>query len=403
MPTNLPFQTTLLTLLERQMPHRHARQSLHALLALMLDVSKKKRLRFAPAKSRSSLSRFLTHADWDVEAGWRALNLAVLADVYRRYARVRGGRPQVMVCLDLTVVEKVGERMPLARWVTTSKGKEFGVPFVLLVLRLGSACYPLAVRYYEGPGFEEAQPAAIEAQPVEAQAVEAQPETGAKPGSLVALALELLSAVELPEGFGVPLVLADAAFGTSDFIEGVREREMHTLVGVRRNLLLEDGRTHLHQVKARGQKVRLNCCPEVPGRLSWVWLKRSDGKEEQRFVFSTLPLDGQRMTALFSNLFSKRWCIETAFQAGKHRFGLLESGARTVQGLKRWVLLCFSALAMGWTASSPQGALSEVAGRLRETLFGDLLAGAALQEACRLFEGLGLKLHISLCKLGNPC
>src|SRR4028118_1076009 len=108
MPSTLPLQATLLRLLEPLLATRHARRNLHALLALLLDTTRKKRLRGATGSSKSALSRFLTHAPLDLGSAWQALNLAVLGDVFRRFSNRRGARPLLTLCLDLTVLPKVG-------------------------------------------------------------------------------------------------------------------------------------------------------------------------------------------------------------------------------------------------------------------------------------------------------
>ncbi len=76
------------------------------------------------------------------------------------------------------------------------------------------------------------------------------------------------------------LVLADAAFGTNEFVTSVRRLNYHALVGVPCNRKLSDGR-RFTQLYKRGQQVRLLGL-KFSVHLSWYYLKRQDGKLEKR-------------------------------------------------------------------------------------------------------------------------
>ena len=104
------------------------------------------------------------------------------------------------------------------------------------------------------------------------------------------------------------MILADTAFGSIEFLHGIRKLKYHAIVGVRVDRKLVDGRTlrHLHK---RGQQVwfvGLN----FPVTVSWYYLKRDDGKLEKRFVLSTKSLKASTI-----NWWGKRrWQIEGWFK-----------------------------------------------------------------------------------------
>ena len=72
-------------------------------------------------------------------------------------------------------------------------------------------------------------------------------------------------------------------------------------------------------------------------KVSWFWLKRSEGKRELRFVAFTYPYSG----AYLVQLGRKRWAIEGFFKTAKHRFGLHRFGQATKLGVDRWLVLSF--------------------------------------------------------------
>lgn len=81
------------------------------------------------------------------------------------------------------------------------------------------------------------------------------------------------------------IILADTAFGSIEFLHGIRQLKYHTIVGVRVDRKLVDGRI-LRRLHKRGQQVwfvGLN----FPVTVSWYYLKRDNGKLEKRFVLST--------------------------------------------------------------------------------------------------------------------
>lgn len=72
------------------------------------------------------------------------------------------------------------------------------------------------------------------------------------------------------------MILVDTAFGTVDFLHGIRKLKYHPLAGVRRDRQLIDGRSVCDLCK-RGQQVRLVGL-NFPVCVSWYYLKRDNGK-----------------------------------------------------------------------------------------------------------------------------
>lgn len=90
------------------------------------------------------------------------------------------------------------------------------------------------------------------------------------------------------------LVLVDTAFGSVEFLQGVRKLKHHAIAGVRYDRKLEDGRS-VAQLYKRGQQVRLVGL-KFPVSISWYYLKRDNGKLEKRFVLSIKVLKGSTIT-----------------------------------------------------------------------------------------------------------
>lgn len=140
------------------------------------------------------------------------------------------------------------------------------------------------------------------------------------------------------------LVLVDTAFGSIQFLKGVRKLRYHAIAGVRCDRKLQDGRSvaHLHK---RGQQVRLGGL-KFPVHLSWYYLRRKDGKLEKRYVLSTKVLKGSTLTWWGR----RRWQIEGWFKTAKYRFGLHRFGQGTLLGAYRWLILSLIAyLLTHWT------------------------------------------------------
>ncbi len=104
------------------------------------------------------------------------------------------------------------------------------------------------------------------------------------------------------------MILVDTAFGSVDFLHGVRKLKYHAIAGVRYDRQLVDGR-RLTQLYKRGQQVRLVGL-KFPMSVSWYYLKRDDGKLEKRFVLSTKQLKASTITMWGR----RRWLLEGWFK-----------------------------------------------------------------------------------------
>ena len=108
-------------------------------------------------------------------------------------------------------------------------------------------------------------------------------------------------------------ILADTAFGSVDFLHGIRQLKYHAVTGIPIDRKLIDGRAlrHLHK---QGQQVRLVDL-KFPVTVSWYYLKRDNGKQELRFVLSTKPLKATTIKWWGK----RRWLLEGWFKTAKHR------------------------------------------------------------------------------------
>lgn len=123
------------------------------------------------------------------------------------------------------------------------------------------------------------------------------------------------------------MILADTAFGTVDFLHGIRKLKQHAVTGIPIDRKLVDGRVlrHLHR---QGQQVRLVGL-KFPVTVSWYYLKRKD-RQELRFVLSTRPLKAR---AILNGGESVDGSIVGLFKTDIHRFGLHRLGQVTLLGM----------------------------------------------------------------------
>ena len=165
----------------------------------------------------------------------------------------------------------------------------YGIQLVVLHVCCGGLSFPLAYRIYRGKGKE----------------------------TPVNLALELLEAFPASSWSARTVVLADAGFGSNDFIRGCHDLGFtRLLVGVRYDRKLKGDRK-LTQLKRRGERVVLHDLPEQPIYLSWCDVNRDKGKK-RFYVVSTFAAGG----AYLARRYRKRWLIESFFDSIKHDFGL---------------------------------------------------------------------------------
>jgi hypothetical protein len=134
------------------------------------------------------------------------------------------------------------------------------------------------------------------------------------------------------------VVLADTAFGSVDFLKGIRKLQLHVITGIRDDRCLSD-RRQLFQLHKPGQQVRLKGLA-FPVTVAWCYLKR-EGQQSRlkRYVLSTQPLKASTIIWWGRH----RWQIEGWFKSAKHRFGLHRFGQQTQLGLYRWLILSLTA------------------------------------------------------------
>jgi len=371
METILAHAQGLVYTLLNLMPTLYQHDSLQVVLGLFLEAQGHPLPQHSQTKSASALSRFLNEYNWPTRAVIRAARSAALEQILSQ--RRLGRRPVLQVIIDLTTLEKTGKFKALEGLVRVYHSKK-GLHLVVLYLVVGQWRVPWSFRVYRGKNT-----------PSPAQ-----------------LGLRLLRGLPkiLTERFQV-LVLADTAFGSIEFLEGVRGMKYHAVVGVRKDRKLTDRRT-VQQVKRRGQQVQLTGV-SFPVHLSWVWLKRDDGKREQRFVISTKPMKGTTI----ARWGKRRWQIEGWFKTAKHRFGLHRFGQGTQKGVFRWLVLSLIAyLLTHWTYLSTGGDTlpdwGESAQLALETFFPQLVLLLLLIQIQRLqplARSHGLDIQVSRCKI----
>lgn len=100
------------------------------------------------------------------------------------------------------------------------------------------------------------------------------------------------------------LVLADAAFGSNEFVTKVRQLKYHALVGIRCDRKLKDGRS-VRQLHKRGIQVRLLGLKSSV-YLSWYYFKRQDDKWEKRYVLCTKAFKASTITLVGASPMANR-------------------------------------------------------------------------------------------------
>ena len=197
------------------------------------------------------------------------------------------------------------------------------------------------------------------------------------------------------------LVLADAGFGSIEFLEGIKALGLDAVVGMRCDRRLTDGR-QLQELKLRGSRVELEGL-SFPVYASWVWLKREGGKRELRMVISTRAMSGQRI----ARWGKRRWQIEGFFKTSKHRFGLHRFGQGTRIGVYRWLVLSLLAFLLAhWAHLSAFASAEPDWGRAARTALEQLLPGVLLftlfwdlKQLQPILRSAGLAVRIIRCKI----
>ncbi|MEM0980642.1 MAG: transposase [Cyanobacteria bacterium P01_H01_bin.58] len=307
----LAHAQALIYQLLKGMPSPYQRQSLKAMLEFFLRAPGAPLPEHSDLKSASALSRFLTVYTWAVRQVIRQVRQAIRHEL-KRY-QPRGRRPHLQVILDMTTLEKRGKFKAFSELITVFHGKR-GVHVVVLYLVVGPWRVPWSFRLYRGKG----QPSAAQ------------------------LGLTLVRQLPkwLKRAFKLR-VLADTAFGSVEFLEGIRQLKLHAITGVRYDRKLSDGR-QLFQLHKPGQRVYLQglSCPVT---IAWFYLKRDGNKKRsKRYVLSTAPLKASTIVWWGRH----RWQIEGFFKTAKHRLGLHRFGQQTLLGMYCWLVLSLVAFSL---------------------------------------------------------
>jgi hypothetical protein len=322
------------------------------MLALLLRGDGRPHPSYSQHKSASALSRFLNHYCWSVRSLIRQTRQEALKSLFATCAKRRGRRPRLLVMLDLTTLEKVGqfEKLNLVHILN----KKRGLHIVVMYLVAGPFRFPWSFRLWHGKGEASAS----------------------------TLALKLLHQLPKPltQRFKV-LVLADGGFGNVPFLQGVRQLGFEAVVGMRSDRWLEDGR-QLSDAQSGEQVIPTGL--SFPVTVARYRLKRKE-KLEMRVVVTTFAAKG----AVLSRWGKCRWRIEGFFKTAKSRFGLSRFGQQTLLGVLRFLVLSLLAFTLSqWQLwSMPQETWpnwGEVATSVRRLLLPELVQQELLAQLERL-------------------
>ncbi|MEM7580777.1 MAG: transposase [Cyanobacteria bacterium P01_A01_bin.80] len=311
---------------------------------------------------------------WSTRDMIRAIRNQILEVVLQAlYESPRGRKPFLQVIVDLTTLEKCGKFKEFEHLISVYNGKR-GLHIVVLYLVVGKWRIPWSFRIWRGKGTS----------------------------SQAQLGLKLVKRLpkQLTKHFKV-IILADTAFGSIDFLHGIRKLKYHAITGLSINRKLVDGRVlrHLHK---QGQQVHLAGL-DFPVTVAWYYLKRENGRLEKRFVLSTRPLKASTIKWWGK----RRWQIEGWFKTAKHRFGLHRFGQSKLLGMYRWLILSFIAyFIVHWTYLSTQLPLppdwGEAAQTALESFFPKIVVSFLLLNIERLIHlarSCGFDIQFSRCKM----
>lgn len=242
--------------LSELMPTQYQKDNLEAMLGLFLEGQGHPLPQHSKTKSPSALSRFLNINPWSTREIIRIVRNQVLEVVLKTLSESgQGRRPFLQVIVDLTTLEKRGKFKDFENLISVYNGKR-GLHLVVLYLVIGRWRIPWSFRVWRGKGT-----------PSQAQ-----------------LGLKLVKRLPkvLTKHFQI-VILADTAFGSVEFLHGIRKLKYHAITGLAINRKLVDARVlrHLHK---QGQQVRLVGL-KFPLTVSWYYLKRDKGKRRIAFCF----------------------------------------------------------------------------------------------------------------------
>lgn len=357
--------------LSELMPTRYQKQNLEAMFGLFLEAQGHPLPEHCQTKSASALSRFLNIQPWSTRDLIRTVRDYAIKQVLSECPK--GRKPCLQVIIDLTTLEKRGKFKGFEDLIRVYNKKR-GLHLVVLYLVVGKWRIPWNFRVWRGKGT-----------PSPAQ-----------------LGLKLVRSLppSLTSGFRV-MILTDTAFGSVDFLHGIRKLKHHAITGLAITRKLVDGRVlrHLHQ---QGQQVRLVGL-NFPVTVSWYYLKRDNGRLEKRFVLSTRPLKASTIQWWGK----RRWQIEGWFKTAKHRFGLHRFGQGTLLGMYRWLILSLTAFLIAhwaylFTQHDPIPDWGEAANSALEYFFPQIAVSLLLLHIQRLIplaRSCGFDIQIFRCKI----
>ncbi len=328
-------------------------------------------------KSPSAISRFLNINPWSTRKMIKVVCChaleAVEAVLKILSSSTPGRKPFLQVIIDLTTLEKRGKFSTFGDLVRVYNGKG-ALHIVVVYLVVGRWRIPWNFRVWRGKG--TASPAQ--------------------------LGLKLVK--RLPQSLTQHLqtiILADTAFRSIEFLEGVRRLKYHVVAGVSISRKLVDGRL-LRRLHQQGQQVYLFGF-NFPVTVSWYYLKRDNGKLQKRFVLSTRPIKASTLKWWGK----RRWQIEGWFKTAKHRFGLHRFGQATLLGMYPWLILSLTAYLIAHStylhlhsASPPDW--GQAAQTALESIFPHIVVYLPLLDIERLAHlalSCGFDIQISRCKI----
>ncbi len=185
------------------MPSRYQQENLETMLGLFLEAQGHPLPQHSQTKSASALSRFLNLNSWPTRKLIRTIRQQILKQILAESSR--GRRPFLQVIIDLTTLEKRGKFQPFEHLIKVYNGKR-GLHLVVLYLVVGRWRIPWSFLVWRGKNH-----------PSPAQ-----------------LGLKLVKRLPkaLTKRFQV-MILVDTAFGSVEFLQGVRRLKFHAIAGVR--------------------------------------------------------------------------------------------------------------------------------------------------------------------------
>lgn len=281
------------------------------ILSCLLQADGRSNFNSSTARSPSAISRFLNHYDWSLRDLIRTVRQHLLSTL-KNYLWGRRGRPAMIeLIVDTTSIAKEGHFEGLEGWIHTFNNVR-GVHVVVLYICCGPLRLPWSFAVWRGKGTPSSSD----------------------------LALRLVK--QLPQeirGRSKQVhLLADAGFGSENFIRGVVGLNLHATVGMRANRLTIDGK-HLHDITSQERRIQLKGLEGIDLWMYWVWLPARKGeKQERRYIVSSRWRSVK--TACCTG--RRRWKIKAMFKTLKSRFAFGQWAQHTKLGVLRY--LCFSLL-----------------------------------------------------------